>query len=107
MRYKAVCEELWSIRGDFSGASCIVECEEKRPTGDRVLGSVQGRETRGMRANNKNKHPRSEAREHMGLRKYVSAGISLSVDRFPFLFAARRRSSDGSVLNDAVAGESA
>jgi hypothetical protein len=46
-----------------------------------------------MRANNKNKHPRSEAREHMGLRIHVSAGTTLSVDRFPSLVAARRRSS--------------
>ena len=34
---------------------------------------MHGRETRGMRANNKNKHPRSEAREHMGLRIHVSS----------------------------------
>jgi hypothetical protein len=44
---------------------------------------MQGRETRGMRANNnKNRHPRG-AREHMGLRIHVPAGTSLSVDRFP------------------------
>jgi hypothetical protein len=52
-----------------------------------------GHETRGMRANNKNKHPRSEARAHMGLRNHVSAGTSLSVDRFPFSITVRRRSS--------------
>jgi hypothetical protein len=104
MRYKAVCEELWSITSDFSGASCIVERKEKRPSGDRVLGSVQGRPTRGMRANNKNRHPRSEARQQMGLRNHVSARISLSVDRFPFSIAARRRRSDGRVPNDGVAG---
>jgi hypothetical protein len=51
---------------------------------------MHGRETRGMRANNKNKHPRSEAREHMGLRILVSAGTSLS-DQSPFFPTARRR----------------
>jgi hypothetical protein len=43
-----------------------------------------------MRANNKNKHPRSEAREHMGLRILVSAGTTLS-DQSPFSLIARRR----------------
>ncbi|HVJ31176.1 MAG TPA: hypothetical protein VNA66_12765 [Gammaproteobacteria bacterium] len=43
-----------------------------------------------MRANNKNKHPRREAREHMGLRILVSAGISLS-DQSPFSPITRRR----------------
>src|SRR5687767_10195500 len=33
MRYKAVCEELWSIRSDDSGACCIVPREEKQPFG--------------------------------------------------------------------------
>ena len=51
---------------------------------------MHGRETRGMRANNKNKHPRSEAREHMGLRIRVSAGTSLS-DQSPFFPTVRRR----------------
>jgi hypothetical protein len=54
---------------------------------------MPGRETRGMRANNKNKHPRSEARALMGLRTHVSAGTSLPVDRFPFSITVRRRSS--------------
>jgi hypothetical protein len=68
---------------------------------------MQGRETRGMRDNNKNS-PRSEAREHMGLRIHVSAGTSLYVDRYPFSVAARRRSSGSSrSLNDAGEGERA
>jgi hypothetical protein len=51
---------------------------------------MHGCETRGMRANNKNKHPRSEARAHMGLRILVSAGTTLS-DQSPFPLTARRR----------------
>jgi hypothetical protein len=57
-----------------------------------------------MRQNNKNRHPRSEARAHMGLRIYVSAGTSLSVDRFPFAFTARRRPSGRRLLNGAFEG---
>jgi hypothetical protein len=65
---------------------------------------MRGRETRGMRDNNKNRHPRSEARHNMGLRIHVSAGTSLSVDRFPSSFT-RRRSSGHRLLNDALEGE--
>jgi hypothetical protein len=60
----------------------------------------EGRETRGMRANNKNRHPRGEARQHMGLRIHVPAGISLSVDRLPFSLIAPRR-----LPNDAFGSE--
>jgi hypothetical protein len=70
MRYKAVCEELWKNRVDDSGACCIVHGEEKQPVRDSRPSLKHGRKMRGMRANNKNKHPRSEAREHMGLRIY-------------------------------------
>jgi hypothetical protein len=58
-----------------------------------------------MREKNKNRHPRSEARQHMGLRIHVSAGTSLSVDRFPFAFTARRRSSGRRLQNGAFVGE--
>jgi len=92
MRYKAVCEELWSIRSDDSGACCIVHDEEKQPVGDSKPGRKHGCPTRGMRANNKNKHPRSEARVHMGLRILVSAGTSLS-DQSAFSPTAFRRHS--------------
>jgi hypothetical protein len=57
-----------------------------------------------VRENNNNKHPRSEARQHMGLRIHVSAGTSLSVDRFPFSIMARRRFSGRGLLNDALEG---
>ena len=55
-------------------------------------GAYRSRETRRMRAKNKNKHPRSEAREHMGPRTHVPAGISLSVDYFPYPLIAHRPS---------------
>jgi hypothetical protein len=70
MRYKAVCEELWKNRVDDSGACCIVLGKEKQPVGDSRPSLKHGCNMRGMRANNKNKHPRSEARKHMGLRIY-------------------------------------
>jgi len=74
-------------------ALAVSSREDKQPVGDSRPGPKRGRETRGMRANNKNKHPRSEARAHMGLRNHVSAGTSLSVDRFPFSITVRRPSS--------------
>ena len=95
MRYKAVCEELWSIRSGDSGACCIVQREEKQPFGDSGLAPTRGRETRGMRANNKNRHPRSEAREHMGLRTHVPAGIPLTVARLHSSLAERWRALHG------------
>jgi len=70
MRYKAVCEELWKNRVDDLSACCIVHGEEKQLARDSRPSLKHGRKMRGMRANNKNKRPRSEAREHMGLRIY-------------------------------------
>jgi len=81
MRYKAVCEELWSITSGGLSACCIFERKDKQPLGDSNLPLDEGREPRGMRDNNKNRRPRSEARKHMGLRTHVPAGISLTVAR--------------------------
>ena len=53
------------------------------------VGRTRGRDTRGVRANNKNKHPRSEARKHTGLRTHVPAGISLTVARLDCSLAER------------------
>jgi hypothetical protein len=90
MRYKAVCEELWSITSGGLGACCIFERKEKQPLGDSDLPPGEGREPRGMRANNKNRRPRSETRKHMGLRTDVPAGISLTVARLYCSLAERK-----------------
>jgi hypothetical protein len=61
------------------------------------LGSTpnEGCEPRGVRDKNKNKHPRSEAREHTGLRTHVPAGISLTVARLHSSLAERWRALHG------------
>jgi len=81
---KAVCEELWSIIGDALGGMLYRETRGEAAARRLESGLPRGRETRRLRANNKNRHPRRAARKHMGLRTHVpSAGISLSVRRFP------------------------
>ena len=95
MRYKAVCEELWSITSGGLGACCIVNWKEKQPLSDSGLPLSEGCEPRGVRDKNKNKHPRSEAREHMGLRTHVPAGIPLTFTRLHSSLAERWRASHG------------
>lgn len=81
---KAVCEELWSIIGDAPDGLLYRETRGEAAVWRLESSLPRGRETRRVRDNNKNRHPRRAAREHMGLRTHVpSAGISLSVRRFP------------------------
>lgn len=91
MADKAVCEELWSIIGDAPGGLLYRETRGEAAVWRLERGLPRGRETRRLHDNNKNRHPRRAARKHMGLRTHVpSAGISLSVRRFPSI--DRRRS---------------
>lgn len=82
---KAVCKELWSIVGDALGAFLYRETQGEAAVWRLGSGLPRGRETRRMLDNNNNsRHPRRAARKHMGRRTHVpSAGISLSVRRFP------------------------
>ena len=83
MADKAVCEELWSIIGDAPGRLLYRETRGEAAVWRLESSLPRGRETRPLRDKNKNTHPRA-ARKHMGLRTHVpSAGISLSVRRFP------------------------
>ena len=95
MRYKAVCEELWSIARD-APSSFLYRRSPRRssflrlpPSADR--GRV-GTNSARMRDNNKNRRPRSDARKHMGHRSHVPAGISLSGHHFrsPIVEPSRR-----------------
>ena len=81
MPYKAVCEELWSIRRDAPGRLLYLETRRERRF---VLpaGADFSCESSGMRRvhdKNNNSHPRSEVRKRMESRAHVPAGNSLSV----------------------------
>ena len=62
MRYKAVCEELWSIWSDAPTRLLYRETRTEGAVWRLGPAVTRGRETRRMLKNNKNKHPRSEAR---------------------------------------------
>jgi hypothetical protein len=101
MRYKAVCEELWSILGHASG--CLLYGETKVTTAVWRLVTTRSRETRRIRDNNNNRHPRSEARYHMGPRTHVPAGITLFIDGFSLSLVRRRSGTSCTGSRDAAA----
>jgi hypothetical protein len=81
MRYKAVCEELWSIASDAPSRILYREAHGRTrfvPLVGRQPGLL-GNEMRRVHDKNNNSEPRSHARTHMGSLSHVPAGISLSV----------------------------
>jgi hypothetical protein len=95
MPYKAVCEELWSIRSDAPSRMLYRETpmEAGGCASNRMSLGAACDEMRRVNDKNNNSRLRSDAQTHMGSLTHVPAGISLSVGHTRYPPTLRRNGS--------------